>query len=212
MRKLLYSNGSPYARRVRIVLLEKGLPFESDVLDAVRPVENIRPHNPALQIPVLYDGERRLFGSNLILQYLFDRYPAAPQAEGIPLAPSVTRRERHWDDMQILAAIEAIADSIVNVRLLSGLDPSKVPYLERQLVRVASCLDWLEPQLSAEGFWPGTFSLMDINLLCPLLFGEKRGVFAFRGRQWPNVEAMIDRWQPRPSVAATPVGDLPPRS
>jgi glutathione S-transferase len=39
MRKLLYSNGSPYARRVRVVLIEKRLEFASDVNDAVRPIE-----------------------------------------------------------------------------------------------------------------------------------------------------------------------------
>ena len=44
MRKLLYSSGSPYARRVRVVLIEKGLEFESDVNDAVRPIEEIREH------------------------------------------------------------------------------------------------------------------------------------------------------------------------
>ena len=51
MLRLLYSNGSPFARRVRIVLMEKGLAFEGDVNDAVRPIEEIRPHNPALQVP-----------------------------------------------------------------------------------------------------------------------------------------------------------------
>ncbi len=97
MRKLLFSNGSPYARRVRIVLLEKGLAFEADIDDGVRPIETIRPHNPALQVPVLYDGDWHIFGSILILQYLWGTYPTPDRADREPpLAPALTRPERHW--------------------------------------------------------------------------------------------------------------------
>lgn len=112
MRELLYSNGSPYARRVRIVLLEKGLEFQSDIDDGVRPIDAIRPHNPALQVPVLYDGERHLFGSNLIVQYLLETYPTPQEgADQPPLGPTFTRPERHWDDMLVLTTIEAMTDA-----------------------------------------------------------------------------------------------------
>ncbi|HEY8565745.1 MAG TPA: glutathione S-transferase family protein [Beijerinckiaceae bacterium] len=215
MRKLLFSNGSPYARRVRVVLIEKGLAFEPDVNDAVRPIEEIRPHNPALQVPVLYDGDRHLFGSNLIIEYLFETYPTPTRAPGvIPLAPSIVRPDRVWDDKLVLTAIEALADALVNVRLMTGADEESVPFMARQRRRIASCLDWLEPRIEAdgEGFWPGTFSVMDLNLMCPLLYGEKRGTFAFRTGQWPRVTAMVNRWQSRPSVAATPVNEWPPKA
>ena len=78
MRKLLFSNASPFARRVRVVLEEKQLSYEKDILDALRPVEEIRSVNAALQVPVLYDGERTLWGSDLILEYLYDKYPDSP--------------------------------------------------------------------------------------------------------------------------------------
>jgi glutathione S-transferase len=209
MRKLLYSNGSPYARRVRIVLLEKGLDFESDIHDALRPIEEIRPHNPALQVPVLYDGEQHLFGSNLILQYLFETYrdiSGAPQ--NVPLAPTLTRPERHWEDALILTAIESLTDSLVNVRFMTGA-ANEASYLDRQRYRIGSCLDWLEQRVTPDGFWPGTFSIMDINLMCPLLYGEKRDTFDFRNGQWPQVVKMIDQWQARPSMRATPVNEAP---
>jgi glutathione S-transferase len=202
MRKLLCS-GSPFARRVRVVLIEKNLEFETDFADGFRPIEAIRPHNPALQVPVLYDGDRHLFGSTLILQYLFQEYPgAAPQSDAPPLAPTITRAARHWDDMLILTAIESMADAVMSVHVLRG---SGVPYSERQRVRIGSCLDWLEERISAEGFWPEVFSVMDLNLMCALLWGEKRGVLAFRDCNWPKIVAMVERWQSRSSMLATPV-------
>lgn len=213
MRKLYFSNGSPFARKVRIVLLEKGLDFEADVNDAVRPIEEIQPLNPALQVPVLEDEGRRLFSSNLIISYLFERYPnPAASFDLPPLAPSVTRPECHWDDSLLLSVIESMADSLVNVRLMEGAAEDEVPFLGRQRFRIGSCLDWLEARVTEEGFWPGCFSVMDINLMCPLLYGEKRGVFDFRSGRWPKIAGMIDAVQARPSVANTPVNDWPPKS
>ena len=187
MRKLLYSNGSPFARKVRIVLIEKGLEFESDVYDAVRPIEEIKPHNPALQVPVLYDADRHLFGSNLILEYLFQTYPDSVAAEGQPpFSPTMTRPDRHWDDKLILTAIEAMADSLVSVRLLVGADDERVPFMVRHKARIASCLDWLEERITEAGFWPGVCSVMDVSLMCPLIYGEKRGTFYYRSGRWPK--------------------------
>jgi glutathione S-transferase len=213
LRKLLYSHGSPYARRVRIVLLEMGLDFQSDINDAVRPVEEIRPHNPALQVPVFYDGERHLFGSNLILQYLWETYPIPPRDDGQPpLAPTMTRPDRHWDDMLILTTIEAMADAYINTRFLADANEEAVPYLARQHERVRSCLDWLEERVTEKGFWSGTFSAMDVNLMSLLLHAEKRKALDFRTGRWPKITAMIDHWQARPSVASTPVNEWPPKA
>jgi len=209
MRKLLFS-GSPFARRVRVILLEKGLEFEPDFHDGFRPIDAIKPHNPALQVPVLYDGDRHLFGSNLILHYLFQEYPDnPPHPADPPLAPTITRAERHWDDMLILTAIEAMADALLGGRIQLSAGTTEPPYAARQRARITSCLDWLEQRITPRGFWPEVFSVMDLNLLCSLLWGEKRGVLDFRTGQWPKIVAMTDRWQSRPSLLATPVNGLP---
>ena len=204
MRKLLFSNGSPFGRRVRIVLAEMGLEYEPDILDAIRPVEQIKQHNPALQVPVLYDGERHLFGSNLIVQYLLATYPT-DQLRRPPMSATMTRAERHWDDKQILTAIETVSDAMVNIRLLEGVSRESVPYVGRQEVRIASCIDWLEQRIHSDGFWPGTFSIMDIYLICPLLWGKQRGIFDYQRTSWPRVNAMISQWKHRESILATPI-------
>ena len=206
MRKLLFSNGSPFARRVRIILEEKGLEYERDVLDAVRTVDQIRPHNPALQVPVFFDNERRLFGSDLIVQYLLINYPNNTARAGEePFANVMTRSERHWEDLQILTAIGSLTDSVVNIRLLEGATKDAVPYIARQELRIASLLDWLEPQVCPEGFWPGYFTTMDFYLFCPLVWGKHRGIFDYELGHWPNINAMIVHWKGRRSILATPI-------
>lgn len=118
MLKLSLTGGSPFARKVRIVLAEKGLEYEKDVGSASqRPAAIFSKQNPNLTVPVLVDGDTSLFESNLIIEYLLATYPHV-DAHGIqpPLASRMTRPDHHWEDAKILAALEAMADIVVNMR------------------------------------------------------------------------------------------------
>jgi glutathione S-transferase len=71
--------GSPCARRVRIVLLEKGLSWTTRLVDLTK-LEQKRPEylklNPNGVVPTLVHGERVLYESNVITEYLDDVFPA----------------------------------------------------------------------------------------------------------------------------------------
>ena len=73
--------GSPCARRVRAVLLEKGLPWTPRILDLTR-MEQKRPEylalNPNGVVPTLVHGGRVLYESNVITEYLDDVFPDPP--------------------------------------------------------------------------------------------------------------------------------------
>ncbi len=205
--KLHYTHGSPYARKVRIVLLEKGLPFESATRSA--PLSTPWP-GPTRAIPVLEDAGHVLWESDLIVDYLLKTYPGAPVAtEAPPLSPWLARPDRHWDDMLTLATISTCAHSMINLRFmaLDGIVPDHSPYLTQQRSRVEECLDWLEDRVTDEGFAPGWFSIMDIAFICPMVYCEEREVMNWRGR--PKLEALFERYQTRPSLLATPIGPNP---
>jgi glutathione S-transferase len=208
MMKLYFSNGSPFARKVRVVLAEKGLAYEADLFDGGlrAPAGDI---GPTLSVPMLRDGDLQLWESDLIVDYLLRTYPdtkAKPDmAAEPPLAPWMARPQSHWQDMKILATIASMATSIVNLRLMQpdGVTPETSPYMARQKTRVERCLDWLESEATSEGFAPGWFSIMDLAFTCPVLFGEARGVMPWRGR--PKLEALVARAEARPSLQATPI-------
>jgi glutathione S-transferase len=204
MRKLIFSSaGSPYARKVRMVLREKNISYDEDVRPGIRPVEELRDLNPGLALPVLLDGDEVLFGSNLIIEYLLHRYPSTAAHDGIPFTDRLTRSDEHWHDLKILTTIETFADTMVNVRHFQseGMRSDTSRYMERQVERMNSCLDWLENQATREGFWPGVFSIMDIALISPLHYAETRNVIHWRNR--PTLAALYEHWQTRPSVIAT---------
>lgn len=203
--KLYYSIASPFARKIRIVLAEKGLEFEKDEVNQPRSPEMLGPVNPNLQVPVLEDGDLRLFDSAVIVDYLLKTYPDnAAESPAPPLAASPTRPEHHWEDAKILATIDALANSMVNLRQLNLCDvhAENVAYLQRQHSRIQYGLDFLEARATPEGFAPGMFSVMDLNLLCHLVFSEARGdIFPWRGRA--NLEAIVAHYADRPSVKST---------
>ena len=81
--KLYASNGSPFGRKVRVVLAEKGLAYESDIYDGLRPTSGEL--GPTLAIPVLEDGPQRLWESDLIVDYLLRTYPDAKPSPAMPV-------------------------------------------------------------------------------------------------------------------------------
>lgn len=210
--KLYFSQGSPFARKVRVVLAEMELAYEADQHDSLRPADAAP--SPTLAVPVLEDGPVRLWESDLIVDYLLRTYPKVPAAtanlSSPPISPWLARPEQHWQDMATLATIATAAGSMVNLRMMQSdaITPANSDYLARQKTRVERCLDWLEERATDEGFAPGWFSIMDIAFLCPMIFAETRGVMTWRGR--PHLDALYERHRGRPSMLATQINVVPP--
>jgi len=194
---------SPYARRVLIALEEKGLKPRREKHTYAREFDGLKDINPCLLLPVLVDDEMTLWGSNLILEYLMSKYPNAASSPNPPFANSMTRKDHHWSDSRILATLETMTDSIMNLRQMkmSGVELDQIIYLKRQRDRIDVILDWLEKQATAEGFAPGIFSIMDLNLVCALGNIDNRKSFEWRGR--PMLESIYALYAKRRSVEVT---------
>lgn len=76
VRKLYYRGRSPYARKVRIVLAEKQLPYQVVDTDIKQKSPEFLQLNPIGKIPVLVDNNGLVFwDSTLIVEYLDETYP-----------------------------------------------------------------------------------------------------------------------------------------
>jgi len=69
---------SPYAQKVKLALLEKGIQFSAQVPSLDAPDPEFVSFSPRLEVPAFVDGEVRLFDSSVILEYLEDRWPEPP--------------------------------------------------------------------------------------------------------------------------------------
>ena len=83
---------SHYSAKVKIVLLEKGLPFEAPELSSDYPHSpEFLALNPLGKVPFLQDGDFGIGESEVIVEYLEDRYP---QPALLPSTPKERARSR----------------------------------------------------------------------------------------------------------------------
>lgn len=104
---VLYDNPfSPFARKVRMALRWKDVPYES--VDALALAEQRRLHgvNRRVEVPVLVDGDVTVVDSADIIAYLEDRFPAPAL---LPSSPALRATARRWQRVAV-----TVLDAIVH--------------------------------------------------------------------------------------------------
>jgi stringent starvation protein A len=88
----LYSGTTcPFSQRCRFVLYEKGMDFQIIDVDLFNKPEDLAVMNPYNQVPVLVERDLILYESNIINEYIDDRFPH-PQL--MPADPVMRARAR----------------------------------------------------------------------------------------------------------------------
>ena len=99
----LFSNDSDlYSHRVRIVLAEKGINFETVEVDPANPPEDLMDLNPYGIVPTLVDRDLVLYVAQVIMEYLDERFPHPPLMPVDPVSRAQSRMtlrriQRDWD-------------------------------------------------------------------------------------------------------------------
>jgi glutathione S-transferase len=205
--KLYGHDTSPYVRRVRVLLAEKGLPFERDSDSWTKPDAQVMRINPMLRVPVLTDGEQTLLDSKLIAAYVYERHPEPPPpppAGHLPLQATLWHREHRWEDENTLLALDAGLDSAINVFVLEldGIRAEQSAYLGRQHERLRNCLTYIENKLAGKTcFHAGVFSALDIALVCALDWLKFRNRYPIS--EHAGLVAFLAAHHSRPSLAQT---------
>lgn len=199
MYRLYSATPSPFARKVRIQLLEKEIPFElvTEVpwnADAEVPSVNPLGKVPAL---VLESGEA-IFDSRYINEWIEAKHPAPPLIpEGL-------------DDRLAVKRYEVLGDGVCDALVLMFFEKSRAPekfsqeWFDRQLRKVDAGLAELS-RLVGEGEWAwgDRFTQADVSTGAALKYLSVRWPdFPWRARH-PNLAALSDRLEARPSFAAT---------
>lgn len=182
--RLVGSLTSPYVRRIRLLLWREACDFTSlDIFGADR--ETLRQMSPALKIPVLEDGDLRLFDSRVIARYLRERL-------GVPALS--------WPQENLLTLIDAVNDSLVTLFLgqRSELEPEALLFrLQRE--RVAASLDALSAAVTEGQFREWGYPAF--CLLALLDWARFRGLM--EAGDHPDLDAWLESCCKCPGVAET---------
>jgi len=187
---------SPNCQRVKVVLAEKKLPYETIPVDLKKGEQKKAEFlklNPYGKVPVIIDGATVLYESLIINEYLDEKYPEPP------LMPKDHARR---------AKIRILTDY--------GMNHVDVPYqkirhellkdekersretIDRAKGEVKNLLQRLEREIGGEPYLAGEFSLVDAALIPRFIRMEGMGIFP--DPSLPKLGGWLGRMKERPSV------------
>lgn len=195
--QLFFSPGSPFARKVRVVVRERGLLGEVEEI-ALSPHDDapeLLRTNPLGKVPALRTPQRLLFDSPVICEYLdmLDGAQASPR-----LVPA--------DGPQRIAALrgQALGDGLMDAAVASVLErrrpqPMQSPHwLARWRRVIERAVDSL-----GEAGPPERFDIAAISMACGLAYLDYRFAdIAWRDAH-PSLAAWLDEISMRESMRAT---------
>ncbi len=197
--KLVIATPSPYARKARVALREKGLEHEETVDNPWNAGTQSPAHNPLGQVPILLleDG-RTYYGSGVIIEFL-DTLQAEPRM--IPTEP---------DARVAVRQIEALADGICDAVVLTVLEESRKPELQsadwvaRQAEKISAGVTGLAELLGDKNWLVGDgLTLADVAAGCTLGYIDIRLPDDGWRQRHPNLASYSDRLEARPAFAET---------
>jgi glutathione S-transferase len=199
--KLYGHPGSPFVRKALVLLEEKGIPYENEILVSIpgRKSPELLALHPLGKIPVLRDGDVVVPDSSVIGAYLEKKHPspALYPADPAELARALFLEE--YADTRMFEVLNPILFERVVKRFAMQQEPDEArvrSFFEGELPPV---LDYLETQAPATGdsVLP-RFGIADAAIggqLASLRLAE----LAIDGARWPRTARYFEALLARPS-------------
>ncbi|HVB47186.1 MAG TPA: glutathione S-transferase N-terminal domain-containing protein [Burkholderiales bacterium] len=198
--KLLASLTSPYTRKVRIVLAEKRIDCDIELVDLSREDSPVAGFNPLGKIPtLLLDDGTAIYDSRVIVEFLDN---VSPISRLIPEENRERVAVRRW---------EALADGVLDAAVLLRQELARAKkeqsgaWADKQLGKVNRGLAEMATELGERPWCHGErYTLADIALGCCLGWLEFRrpGGVDWRA-QYANLARHGDKLAERPAFADT---------
>lgn len=148
--KLVTSKFSPYGHRVEMVMIEKNIPYEKVEVDLANRPEWFVKDAPLGKVPLLYVGDKVLFESIAICEYLEEAFPENPLHSKSPVDKAL---HRGW--MEFSSGILAAGFGMMYAQNQEQFDLKKAETIAK--------LEILNRHLKFSPYFDGEkFSLVDV--------------------------------------------------
>jgi glutathione S-transferase len=206
MPTLIGASASPFVRKVRVFLAEKGIAYDHEQLIPFNVPPEYKKISPLGKIPAFRDGERTLCDSSVICAYLERTHPNPPlyPRDAYDYARALWFEEYSDSALAGVVGAKIFFPKIIAPRFFNR--PADDAAIAKAFADdVPPVFDYLESQLGdAPAFVGGTFSIADIAIASQLVNLRHAG-FGVDAARWPKLArhtaAAFERPSLRPLIA-----------
>ena len=196
MIKLYDFKSSPSCQRVRVVLAEKNLAYETVPIDLRAQAQKTPDYlklNPYGKVPVLTDNDTVLYESCIINEYLDEKYPTPPL---MPSDPAKKAKARILIDYG-LTHLDAPYQKLRMETMKDEKDQNKdvIAAAQSELRRL---MQRLENEIGDQPYLVGNFALVDAALVPRFIRLEGFGVLP--DKSLPRLRSYLERLKERPAI------------
>ena len=197
-------NASPFVRKVRVALAEKGIPYElkPQMPGAALSSPEYLKMSPLGKIPCLQEGDYALPDSSCIIAYLERTHPrpALYPEDAKEFGRALFLEE--YADSKLVETVGAVFFQRVVRKLIFKQEGDETIVRKKIDQEAPPVFDWLEAQIGEREWLVGTrFSVADLAMASPFVnyahAGEKPDA-----KRWPRLTAYLQRVHARPSFKA----------
>lgn len=196
-------NASPFVRKVRVALAEKGIAYDLDPVIPVNVSAEFKRISPLGKVPAFRDGDRTLSDSSIICAYLERVHPEPPlyPSDAYEYARALWFEEYGDGGLAPIMGPKVFFQKIVGPMFFGQATDEAVvkKAVEEELPPL---FDYLESQLGSDGVIVGKrFSIGDIGLATQFVNFRHAG-FGVDAQRWPKLARYIAAVHARPSFKA----------
>jgi glutathione S-transferase len=192
-------NASPFVRKVRVILEEKGVDYELNPVVPFGPSEEFLAMSPLGKIPVYEEGDFTTPDSSVIGQYVERKHPnpALYPSNDESFARALFLEE--YADTRLVEVLAVVfVQRVINKLIMkTGCDEGLVAQTLAE--RVPPTFDYLEGKVGdSDGIIDGRFGIADIALGSPFVNFAHGGESVDVAR-WPKLASYVEKVCSRPS-------------
>ncbi len=201
---LLGGSVSPFVRKVRIVLAEKGIEHQHEQVNPFAPPPGYREISPLGRIPALKDGDRTLPDSSVICAYLEKKHPkpALYPSDPYDYARALWIEEFMDGGVVPIVGPKVFFPLVLKPLFSGGQAPDAATEAAAKKCwdeEAAPLIAYLEKELGDREWFVGDgMTIADITV-GSMFVNPRHAGFAPERKRFPKLRAFLDRMWSRPS-------------
>ena len=199
MPTVLGVNASPFVRKVRVALAEKGIPYELVPVFPGAADDDFRKISPLGKVPAFRDGDKALCDSSVIIAYLEKTHPtpALYPSDPYEYARALWFEEYADGGMVNVIGPKIFFEKIVAPRFFNR--PTNTEVLEKAVKEdLPPIFAYLESQLTGDYLVGKQLSVGDIGV-CSMLANLFHAGYGIDTQAYPKLARYVARIHERPS-------------